>query len=229
MTEINDIVEIEQLDQNIEQQDNALQLPQQARHALVTLLKYGVILAAQKNKLFDAVYQHQQLLSQYLQQMYLNLFVDERAGMAYIEQQVQDETDEDDEVLQLISTRTLTLYDSFLLIILRKFYQERQALGEDQVIIDIDRIDHAMRPFLAMSNYQSRERQKLSGALEQLRQKKLLMSVRGDESRFEISPIIRHVLDATVLDNLLAQYAKFLNSDNVALLNQSEEQDKDTE
>ena len=39
MTEINDIVEIEQLDQNIEQQDNALQLPQQARHALVTLLK----------------------------------------------------------------------------------------------------------------------------------------------------------------------------------------------
>ena len=165
MTEINDIVEIEQLDQNIEQQDNALQLPQQARHALVTLLKYGVILAAQKNKLFDAVYQHQQLLSQYLQQMYLNLFVDERAGMAYIEQQVQDETDEDDEVLQLISTRTLTLYDSFLLIILRKFYQERQALGEDQVIIDIDRIDHAMRPFLAMSNYQSRERQKLSGAL----------------------------------------------------------------
>jgi hypothetical protein len=157
------------------------------------------------------------------------LFVDERAGMAYIEQQVQDETDEDDEVLQLISTRTLTLYDSFLLIILRKFYQERQALGEDQVIIDIDRIDHAMRPFLAMSNYQSRERQKLSGALEQLRQKKLLMSVRGDESRFEISPIIRHVLDATVLDNLLAQYAKFLNSDNVALLNQSEEQDKDTE
>jgi uncharacterized membrane protein len=220
-----DLVDIEQEEWGVASQDDGLKLAQDARQALVSLLKYGVILAGQKSKLFDAVCQHEQVLTQYLQQMYLNLFVDERVGMAYIEQQLQDETDEDDEVLQLISTRTLTLYDSFLLIILRKFYQERQALGEDQIVIDIDRIDHAMRPFLAMSNYQSQERKKLSAALEQFRQKKLLMSVRGDDSRFEISPIIRYVLDATVLDQLLEQYQQLFTQDNAAVWNQTEQQD----
>ncbi|WP_374296232.1 DUF4194 domain-containing protein [Acinetobacter sp.] len=214
-------------DPDFTDQQSALQLPQQARQALVSLLKFGVILATQKPKLFHIVCLYQQQLTQYLQHIYLILWVDERGGIAYIEQQAQQDTDEDDEVLQLINSRTLTLYDSFLMIILRKFYQERQALGEDHVFIDIDRIDHAMRPFLAMSNYQSHERKKLAAALEQFRLKKLLISVRGEESRFEISPIIRHVLDASVLENLLAQYEQLLASNHSAI--QSDDQSQDDE
>lgn len=208
--------EDEQFDHNENQQSSQIEesIPEGARHALVTLLKHGVILAAQKKILFENVRIHQVLITARLNELYLKLVLDERAGIAYIEQQTQeDQYDEDDEIVQLISPRMLSLYDSYLLLILRKFYQERQALGEDTVMIDLERIELAMRPFLKLSQSQSIDQKKLSGAVKQFQTRKLLINIRGEENRFEISPIIRYVVDVTTLENLLAQYQKLLSSD----------------
>src|SRR5690554_609201 len=59
-------------------------MPVDSSHALVTLLKYGVILYDEKSKLFESVCTHQIELRGHLSNMYLDLILDEKAGVAFI-------------------------------------------------------------------------------------------------------------------------------------------------
>jgi len=139
--------------------------------------------------------------------MYLRLLIDQPAGVVLLLQQ-QDQADFEDEEERsaLISRRTLSLYDTLLLLVLRKHYQERQSVGEHQVIIDIDRIESQLAPFLPLTNSSRSDRRKLSGAITKMKEKKLLSSVRGDDERLEITPVIRYVVSAEFLERMLAEY-----------------------
>ena len=183
-------------------------LPPEARRALVGLLRHGVIMADGKRLQFEALCRYRAPIEAHLADMYLRLLLDEQAGLAILLQQEADELDEDDEVSSLIVRRTLTLYDTLLLLVLRKHYQERQNAGEQRVIIDIDRIDVALRPFLPLTNSSRTDRRQLSGALKNMKDRKILAAVRGDEERFEITAVIRYVVNAAFLEQMLEEYLK---------------------
>jgi hypothetical protein len=183
-------------------------LPPEARRALVSLLKQGVILASQKSLLFEAVCRYQGQLRQHLADMYLSLSLDEKAGIAFIRQQDDGSLDEDEEAVALISRRTLSLYDTLLLLVLRKHYQERESAGEQRIIIDAERIEAYLTPFLPLSNSDRSERKKLDAALSKITEKRLLSAVRGDDNRYEITPLIRYVVNAEFLEYLLTEYRR---------------------
>ncbi|WP_431066104.1 DUF4194 domain-containing protein [Methylotuvimicrobium sp.] len=183
-------------------------LPPEARRALVGLLRHGVIMADNKRLQFEALCRYRAPVEAHLADMYLRLLLDEHAGLAILLQQEAEELDEDDEVSSLIVRRTLTLYDTLLLLVLRKHYQERQNAGEQRVIIDIDRVDVALRPFLPLTNSSRSDRRQLSGALKNMKDRKILAAVRGDEERFEITPVIRYVVNAAFLEQMLEEYLK---------------------
>jgi len=183
-------------------------LPPEARRALVSLLKQGVVLASQKSFLFEAVCRYQSQLRQHLSDMYLSLFLDEKGGLAFIRQKSEEAIEDGEEAVSLISRRTLSLYDTLLLLVLRKHYQERESAGEQRIIIDAERIEAYLSPFLPLSNNDRADRRKLDIALKKMIEKRILGAVRGDDNRFEITPVIRYVVNAEFLEHLLKEYRR---------------------
>ena len=198
-------------------------LPPEARRALISLMRQGVVLAPRKARVFEALVRHEAPVRAHLAELYLELVLDESAGVAFIRNRsaeasdgdAADAADDPDGALDdaadtatLISRRTLPLYDTLLLLILRKHYQERQTSGERRVVIDIERVESAFVPFLPLTASDRGERRKLNAAMTRLVDKRLLSRVRGDDERFEITPVIRYVVDAEFLDALLAEYER---------------------
>lgn len=184
-------------------------LPPEARRALIALLRHGVVIAESKRLLFEALCRYRSGIQEHLADMNLRLLLDEKAGMAILlTQSSDDDGDEDDEGGALISRRTLSLYDTLLLLVLRKHYQERETAGEQRVIIDNERIETALRPFLPLTNSSRGDQRQLNGALNNMKDRRILAAVRGEDDRFEITPVIRYVVNAAFLEQMLGEYIR---------------------
>jgi len=182
-------------------------MPLEARRALVLLLRQGVVMAETKRIAFEALCRHEKMLAEHLDNMYMHMLLDHKAGIAILlQQEASDQDDDADEVSRLINKRTLSLYDTLLLLVLRKHYQERETAGEQKIIIDIDRIEALMTPFLPLTYSSRSDRRTLNGSLTLMKDKRLITSVRGDDERFEITSVIRYVVNAEFLGRLLAEY-----------------------
>ena len=189
--------------------DQPAPLTHEARRALVYLLRQGSTLARQKSELFELICRYQDALRNHLENMYLRLVIDERYGIAFIadSQNPEDEGD-DGEGVRLISHRTLTLYDTLLILVLRKYFQDRETQGEHKIIIDIETIKAGLSPFLPLTNSTRSDSKPLITSLKRMREKRILIVVRGSEERFEISPLIRHVVSAEFLQHMLNEYQR---------------------
>ncbi len=188
-------------------------MPPEARRALVSLLRHGVILFSQKANLFESLCRYQGVVRRHLSEIYLKLVLDEKVGVAFVAS-IQDESRSDledtdeGEAVSLISRRTLSLYDTLLLLVLRKHYQDREAAGEQRIIVDVERIESYLTPFLPLTNSSKSDRKTLNMAVNKMVEKKILSVLRGSENRFEITPIIRYVVSAEFLDTMLKEYLK---------------------
>jgi hypothetical protein len=190
-----------------EPQTNNLTMPKEARRAVVFLMRHGVVLAEKKAQLFEHICLHQQIIRQYLSEVFINLILDEKFGVAYIANIEADAEDgAEEETASLIVRRTLTLFDTLILLILRKYYQEREAAGERKIVIDIDKVESNLTPFLPLTNSTKLERKKIHSAMQRMVTKKIISPLRNDEDRFEITPIIRYIVSAAFLETMLEQY-----------------------
>lgn len=192
-------------------------MPLDARRALVLLLRQGVVMASEKRLAFEALCRHENLIIEHLNNMFMRMLVDTKAGMAILLQQENaDELEEHaDDSSRLINRRTLSLYDTLLLLVLRKYYQERETAGEQRIIIDCERIEALMTPFLPLTYSSRSERRTLNGSLTLLKEKRLISAVRGDDERFEITPVIRYVVNADFLERLLKEYKRLAGNPGV--------------
>lgn len=192
-------------------------MPLEARRALVLLLRQGVVMASEKRLAFEALCRHENLIIEHLNNMFMRMLVDTKAGMAILLQQENaDELEEHaDDSSRLINRRTLSLYDTLLLLVLRKYYQERETAGEQRIIIDCERIEALMTPFLPLTYSSRSERRTLNGSLTLLKEKRLISAVRGDDERFEITPVIRYVVNADFLERLLKEYKRLAGKPGV--------------
>lgn len=213
-------------------------MPHDARRALVYLSQQGVVLASQKPQLFNNIVRHQSRIRRHLSELYCSLIIDEHSGVAFVarsdftadnhehiagledlesESEQQELADED--VSSLIQKRTLTVYDTLLLLTLRKYYQERQNLGETEIIIDIEKLESLMSPFLPLTDHGSKDKKKLSNRLDHFtKQHKLLIAKRAtkhdsSQERYEITPMIRYVVNASLLQAMLNEYKALVGED----------------
>ena len=203
-------------------------MPHEARRVLVYLMRQGAIIAAQKGKLYEALCRHHGVIRRHLAEVYLRLVLDERAGLGFVarfdsDDEASDESDSEndndstDSFVSLITRRTLSLYDTLLLLVLRRHYQEREAAGEQKITVDIERLESYLTPFLPLTNHASADRRKLNGAVKNMKDRKLLAPLRGSDDRFEITPLIRYVVDAAFLETMLAEYQRLAAEDDIAL------------
>ncbi|WP_201611667.1 DUF4194 domain-containing protein [Psychrobacter submarinus] len=208
-------------------------MPGDASRVLVHIMRHGVIFHAQKPNLYHSLCRYQSMIQRHLSEVYLTLVLDERQGIAFIARSdsetsgsSQDSFDSastsgpkdlladelidstDDHTHSLISKRTLTLYDTLILLMLRKYYQERETSGEQKIIIDIERLSSLLTPFLPLTDHTSRDLKKLSARLKELSRRHLLSSIRGNDDRYEITPLIRYVVSADFLESMLGEYLR---------------------
>ncbi len=192
-------------------------MPPEARRALVSLMRHGVILYSRKPKLFEALCRHGADVRRHLSEVYLKLILDEKAGVAFVSVTEsehgqapggEEDGEEESETVSLISRRTLSLYDTLLLLVLRKHYQNRELCGEQKIVIDTERMESDLSPFLPLTNSSRADRKKLNAALTRMVKNKILSTVRGNKDRFEITPVIRYVVGADFLESMLAEYTR---------------------
>lgn len=189
------------------QASTAGRLPAEARRALVELMRQGVVVAESRRLVFDALCAHRTLLADHLADMYLRVLIDESAGFALLlNAQSGGNDDEEEDAAALISRRTLTVYDTLLLIVLRKHFLDRETAGDIRIRIDVAQIEALLMPFLPLTGSMSSDRKKLNGAVEGMKRRKILNAVRGEDERVEISPVIRYVVNAEYLEHLLEEY-----------------------
>lgn len=213
--------------EHAQDRDTDALMPHVARRVLVYLMRQGVILAAENLKLFDLLCRYEAEIRRHLAEVYIQLVLDAKQGVAYIInlKSIQDEQEDENQPLDdfpvLIRKRTLTVYDTLILLVLRKYYQERETAGEHKIIIDVERIQSSLIPFIPLTNHDSKDRKKLNAALEKFIEKKVLTGLRGEEGRYEITPIIRYVVNAEFLQSLLSEYQQLAAK---AKLQQSEQE-----
>ncbi|WP_062263916.1 DUF4194 domain-containing protein [Endozoicomonas arenosclerae] len=178
-------------------------LPPEARRAVIRLMRLGVISAKSQGALFNSLCQHEKLVRDHLADMYLRLTLDQQSGIALLQE--QDNIDEEDDQVSLITRRTLSLFDSLLLLVLRRFYQDRENSGEQQIFIDLEQIEALLTPFVPLTNSSRTDKRNLGGALDRMKERKILSGSREGE-RFEIQPVIRYVVNADFLQEMLGKY-----------------------
>lgn len=223
-----DIQESNANDDNINNKDelkpenHPIEMPAIAKKTLVYLMRQGVILQSQKPQVFANVLQYQEMIIRHLSEVYLSLIIDERQGVLFVarsdyqetqdeQNNADDEMSDEEDISSLISRRTVSIYDSLLLLILRKYYQERENAGEQQIVIDVDKLEGLFLPFSPLTNYETKERNKLINKLKSFAKSyKILQSIRNSDERFEITPMIRYVVNADFLNAMLSEYEALL-------------------
>lgn len=211
--------EDEILDASVTQGDSVMS--HDARRVLVHLMRQGSVMASQKSKLFELLCRHESAIRKHLSEVYLQLVLDQKMGVAFVasadyqndvgdinvESDSENQDDlELDESTTLIPKRTLSLYDTLILLVLRKHYQDRESAGEQKITIDIERLESYLTPFLPITDHASKDRKKLLARVKEMVKRKVLSTIRGAEDRYEITPIIRYVVSASFLESMLAEY-----------------------
>lgn len=195
------------------------------RNIIVDLLKTGSVqfeLDSDQYKLLRKK-ENEDFIRSYLRNINIELVVDPDIGLAYIKNlnredeiaDAEDETQLDPESESfvedkfLINKSVLTPFKSILILILRKYYQERFSQGESSIVIDIDYIKNALLPYMNISVSDRKDQQKLNGALRDLCEYHLLKRLPSeDNDRFLILPLIRFVVDLNKLNELLEEFRK---------------------
>ncbi|MGX2974231.1 DUF4194 domain-containing protein [Ursidibacter arcticus] len=230
----------ENLDKELENQEqenltgniSPFTMPEEARRVLVYLYKQNAILNSQTPHLFTTLCRYEKSIRQHLAEVYLQLVLDEKFGVAFVKIKENDEYQEnenDEESVSLMSKRLLSIYDTLILLMLRKHYREREECGEKKIIIDIERLDAYLSPFLPLVDHSSKDRKKLIAKIKDLQKRKLLATVRGSEDRFEITPVLRHIISGEMLDAMVGEYLKLLNDPKATLSQHIDEQGVENE
>lgn len=190
-------------------------VPHHVKNVLVQLLKKGVVLFSTHRSNFETVCEYRQLIKQHLAAMFIELVLDEKAGIAFIRNQDLDSED-GESTSYLIRTKNLDLYDTLVLLVLRQYYQERELYGEDQIIIDIETVNDRLEPLVSEIINTKREEGKIKKVLEQYKEKQILKTLRGTDL-YEITPFIKYIVDATFLAEMLKEYKALADLNNIEM------------
>lgn len=135
-----------------------------------------------------------------------NLYREEEAAQQKIDDILEEQDDFDDDS-HLISSRTLSEFDSIVILVLRKYYHERYNSGETNVFLDVDQISSLLIPYVGVANSATRTIEKINGTLTKLQEKRLIRKESGNfGDRVEVLPLIRFVINAEFMTQLLEEY-----------------------
>lgn len=176
-----------------------------SRRALVQLLKGPLVRKANHPELWSAIITDTEALRSQLANVFLDLIIDEDAGIAFTR---MVSPDNDLKVPAVLRVDRLKHVDTLILLHLRNELG-LSAPGE-RVIIDIDDLRQNIHSYqregdLDDAGYTKR----FNAAITRIRNTYNLLIATETAGRYEVSPVLRHIFDADTVTALRDEYARF--------------------
>lgn len=179
-----------------------------SRRALVSLIKGPLITSEKHPDLWNAVVSDTDALQRWLADIFLELIVDDDAGIAFTRMvKASDEY----QIPQVLRTESLSHTDTVILLHLRS--ELALAAPGERVILGIDDIHEAADPYRSITNLDAAGYAKrIDAAINRLKSFSLLNNTET-ESRLVVSPVLRRLFDPETVSSIKAEYEKFRTSD----------------
>lgn len=180
----------------------------ESRRALVQLLKGPMIRATKNPEIWAALTSDTETLRSRLSDVFLDLILDEDAGIAFTR---KVDPGEELSVPQVLRTKSLTYIDTVVLLSLRTSLL--MAEPGERVIVDREELGEEVAGYRPVDDKDEQGfAKKVNSAINKLADIQLLSKTETD-GRLEISPALRHLFDADVVSGILAEYRRYLGED----------------
>lgn len=182
-------------------------------NVLVALLK-GIVYS-HNEPIWDVLLQpeNEADIKRYFADIYLDVVIDKSEGYAYLKQQrpaEEEETEEGEEGLKLISRRPLNFYVSLLCLLLRKHLVENDSEGDSvKAVLSRDEIIVLMNPFLKETTNEASQLKQVDSAIKKVVDEGFLRRMKTDKEQYEINRIIKAFVNADVVTAWLEKYKEY--------------------
>ena len=179
--------------------DDTGTLGERTRRVLLELLKGPYVSGAQSPQLWSALIADERLVRSRLHDLFLDLVIDKIDEFAFTRKVVTDELD----VPAAVRSERLTFLDTAMLIVLRQMLLA--APGENRVIIDREEVYERMAIY--RTGDESSFLRHLNGAWSRMSNRLRVLHKAG-EDRFEISPMVKFLIDEDRVRELIDVYER---------------------
>jgi hypothetical protein len=181
--------------------------PVAIRATLQELLRAGTLDLQTKPRLFQTAVSESKKIAEILEPLDLRLHLDEIRGLAFVgvADWVREESSEDGWTHPLLRRQRLTLEQSLLVAILRRFFvshEQEVGIGAGNARVALEDVAVQLEMFLPDSGSDQRNEQRLRTLLEQLRAHGLVSEIDREDAVI-IRPLIAHLANPHSLSALL--------------------------
>ncbi len=178
--------------------------PGDALSPVVIALLKGVVWREQHERHWQQLLNLQAQVRDYVAVLGLQLEIDEAEGYALLRQRPLEEGEE---LPRLIPRRPLSYPVSLLLVLLRKKLVEADGGGsERRVVLRREELVELLRPFLRETTNAARLVDELGAHVNTVRDLGFLRPLRGREGEYEVVRLLKTLVDAQKLEEILASY-----------------------
>jgi hypothetical protein len=183
---------------------DAGELPLETRQALVQLLLGPAIDGRRQQNLWTTLLRDERIIRARLSEIFLLLVIDPEAQVAFTRQAQAEGV----EVPRLLRRSQLTFIDSVLLLHLRERLARAEVHGERAAVSETDMLEDLAPYERAANTDHTGFVKRANAAIEKVKKNSILHKIRGNESRYEISPTLKLLFSVDQLHELKAQYLK---------------------
>nr|VDG64128.1 Uncharacterised protein [Streptococcus thermophilus] len=188
-----------------------------SRRALVDLLKGPLITKERKKDTWKAITDDTEALRSRLHEVFLELVLDEEAGIAFTRHLRPERSDV--HVPPVLRTETLTHLQTAILLQLR--HELGMSAPGERVVVGEEELFDAINYVRAIDNRnEAGFKKRFDAAIRKIKDYNLLTDTET-EGRHLVSPVLRHIFDADTVHSLREEYLR--------LAAQSGKYDEDTE
>ena len=185
-----------------------------SRRALVQLLQGPLVRAEQHPPIWKAILSDETALRQRLADMFLDLVVDEDAGIAFTRiansgNPIRVDKEHYVDMPHVLRVKTLTIIDTVVLLDLRT--RLGLAVPGERVIVDQEELRENASQFRALDDRdEATFNRRFDASLDRMRRDYSLLGDTETEGRYEVSPALKHIFDAQTVAGIKAEFEELL-------------------
>ena len=185
-----------------------------SRRALVQLLQGPLVRAEQHPTIWKAILSDETALRQRLADMFLDLVVDEDAGIAFTRiansgNPIRVGKEHYVDMPHVLRVKTLTIIDTIVLLDLRT--RLGLAVPGERVIVDQEELRENASQFRALDDRdEATFNRRFDASLDRMRRDYSLLGDTETEGRYEVSPALKHIFDAQTVAGIKAEFEELL-------------------
>lgn len=182
------------------------ELPLEARRVLIQLLIGPSIDARRHSKLWTTLTQNEAVIRSRLAELFLDLVIDRDTQVAFTRQADTGDL----AVPRLLRRVQLTFIDSVLLLYLRQRLMQADAQGERAVVSTEEIMEYLSLYERSTNTDHAGFIKRIEAAIEKIKKNNVLQKLHSANDRFEISPVLKLVFSADIINTLTRLYQQKL-------------------